>query len=294
MKPLFRPLAFYVNPREPELEMYIAWLAEHGVGLLGTNSIPLGEQNFVPRVTALLEKHDMRMVSVHSEIGLLSPDGDDAQLRPLFRPALERAREWNAECIVYHFRSIQQPWKDAIWWEENAYIQSVGVEAIDRRLEDVLTWLCEEAAKLGVGIALENVQSHFAFAYRVDEIAALVRRVGAPNLGLCLDSGHAHLSGVDVASAVRLAGDKLMTTHFHDTFAGRAPRDMIHEVDLHLVPGLGTINWPAVLRAMDEIGYEAPITFEGPRIPGEADSRRAWELTMTTWAAFEKLAAGVG
>lgn len=285
-----RPLAFYLSPRDPQLARYAAWLAGQGIGLVGTNSILPHEAHLIPVVSELLQKHSLGMVSVHSELGLLAGDGQDALLRPQFHAALQRAHTWGAECVVYHFRSIQQPWKPTIWWEENAYIQTEGVSKIDDRQVETLNWLCEQAQALGMGIALENVQNHFAYAYRVEEIARLVDRVGAPNLGICLDSGHAHLSGVDVPGAIRTAGHRLMTTHFHDSYAGVAPRASLHDADLHLVPGLGTIDWPEVIRAMDDVAFQGPVVFEGPRIPGEPDSCIAWELTMRLWAVFVKLA----
>ena len=81
-------------------------------------------------------------------------------------------------------------------------------------------WLCDEAARRNLVITLENVLVQHVFGFRVAEIAAFVERLGAPNLGICLDSGHAHASGLDVAQAVRTAGKHLRTLHLHDNFGG--------------------------------------------------------------------------
>ena len=52
---------------------------------------------------------------------------------------------------------------------------------------------------------------------------------------------------------LRQFADRLHHIHLHDNNG---------LVDLHLPPGTGTINWPAVATALRDIGYAKTITLE--------------------------------
>ncbi len=70
--------------------------------------------------------------------------------------------------------------------------------------------------------------------------------------GICLDFGHAHLEDGAPEAAEALSGH-ITTTHVHDNKG---------ELDNHLVPFDGTIDWPATLMAMSKVGYSGPLMFE--------------------------------
>lgn len=70
--------------------------------------------------------------------------------------------------------------------------------------------------------------------------------------GICLDFGHAHLEDGAPEAAEALSGH-IITTHVHDNKG---------QLDNHLVPFDGTIDWPATLMAMSKVGYSGPLMFE--------------------------------
>jgi sugar phosphate isomerase/epimerase len=72
------------------------------------------------------------------------------------------------------------------------------------------------------------------------------------DVGICMDFGHGGLSG-DPVDAVETASGHVITTHVHDNL-GRT--------DDHLVPFEGSIDWPAVLMAMEKIGYDGLYMLE--------------------------------
>ncbi len=102
--------------------------------------------------------------------------------------------------------------------------------------------LAERAARAGVRVAIENGAHRDDWEFIVE----MVREFGHPNVGLNVDTGHANLGDMDAPTAVRLAGDRLITTHLQDNFGER---------DDHLPPGKGRIDWPAVVAALREVGY---------------------------------------
>ena len=132
-----------------------------------------------------------------------------------------------------------------------------------------LDTLADAAEPLGVRLALEvipNSLSHpEALVTLIDDV--LERRT----VGICLDTGHAHLWG-DVADAIEICSGHLHTTHLHDNHGRR---------DEHLMPGHGTIDWDATLLAFQKVGYDGAWVFElGPSatpadtLAAAADARR--------------------
>lgn len=121
-------------------------------------------------------------------------------------------------------------------------------EALARSLVE----LAGDAAGAGVVLCVENMPPGVFPGSRMADLAAIVAEVAHPNVGLALDTGHAHL--VDTPEAETLAaGGLLRTTHVHDNH-GRQ--------DVHLLPGRGTIDWPAWIGALDEVGYAGPVMLE--------------------------------
>ena len=283
-------IGFYVNPKHADLERHFSWLHDHGIRCIGGPCHPETDE-VLRRMDRLMEKYEMRMASLHHGAPqLLSPDGDDDRLRPGYAMLFERAKRWNAGAVVIHFRSLEQPWRDGIWWAETDYITRIGVKEYDRRQGRMLKWICGKIAKSNTVIALENLPQRWPYSYDAAEIAETVRGYKIPNLGVCFDSGHANLGDINPVQAVSSLGKTLVTTHLHDNFGWTGPRSSHLATDLHLVPGLGTIDWRAMLLAFRKIGYKGPYIFEGPNLPGETEEEKIWGLTLQNWAAFETLA----
>ena len=103
-------------------------------------------------------------------------------------------------------------------------------------------------------ICLENMQE----APLAHDLVEIVESSGAPNLGVCLDTGHLHLTGTSQADFIRASGDKLRALHIADNEG---------DFDAHLFPfGRGTVDWAEVVSALREAGCSALFNFE---VPGE-------------------------
>lgn len=126
----------------------------------------------------------------------------------------------------------------------------------------------EEAKRLGIGIAVENMVDFRKWRRRycggdIYELIELVDRIHDPAVGICLDTGHANLSGIEVGPAIRAIGSRLKATHINDN------RD--NGNDEHLFPYFGTVNWTDTMKAFREIGYDGDFAYEAgsQRIPAE-------------------------
>lgn len=290
-----REMGFYMSPRDPKLAQRLAWLREQGVRHVGLDGNVPTKPAELKAITDALAQAGMQVVALHGWGHMAHPDNNQKALYASHLTYLDRAAALKAEQMIVHFRVLALPWHEGVGYEEAAYIARLGLDAYDARVLELLDWLAEQAAQRGVRIALENLPCEHQFSYRVEEIVALVGRCKAKNVGICLDSGHANCSGLDAAAAIRAAGKRLITTHLHDNLGGGDPRLPITATDLHLCIGLGTINWPAAIRALTTIGYQGPAMVEGTRIAPKKSAGDDWqksvEMCIANFRAAESLVA---
>jgi len=122
-------------------------------------------------------------------------------------------------------------------------------EMTARRLEDLLA----DCERYGVILCLENMPFRGQRISPPARIASLVCRIQSPNLGICLDTGHANVLGVDAGDAVRCCAENLRVLHVHDNNGN---------TDAHMLPFTGTVNWTSFTSALAEIGFAGSLDLE--------------------------------
>lgn len=115
--------------------------------------------------------------------------------------------------------------------------------------ESALEHLGAFAHPLGVRLLVENLLSEPTTPARLLTILELAH---LPNVGVCLDLGHAHIS-VGIAEAVTTLGDRIGSVHVHDNHGLK---------DEHLWPGDGTIDWPGTARILKTLSTPPPTVLE--------------------------------
>jgi sugar phosphate isomerase/epimerase len=171
--------------------------------------------------------------------------------------ALHIARRIPAAVLVAHLGLPRSQPRDA----------AVGANDTRAAARRSIEELQRTAQPLGVQIAVEVIPNELS---RAGSIVHFVED-DMNGVGICLDFGHAHLDG-DVVDAVETVSEHLIATHVHDN-RGRG--------DDHLLPFEGTIDWAAVLTAVQKVGYDGPFMFEivpqGSTKETLAQARRARE-----------------
>ncbi|MFW6059739.1 MAG: sugar phosphate isomerase/epimerase family protein [Phycisphaeraceae bacterium] len=133
--------------------------------------------------------------------------------------------------------------------------EGIAEERIAEMRTAALRTLADHVRDTELTICLENAGQHKGSAQALVEMIALADR---PNLGICLDTGHLHLTGGDQAEFIRTAGPLLKALHIADNEG---------QTDQHLMPfGRGTVAWDVVTRELNALPYERLFNFE---IPGE-------------------------
>jgi sugar phosphate isomerase/epimerase len=128
------------------------------------------------------------------------------------------------------------------------------------RCREGLAQLVETAREHGTKIAVENLPpDHLGGS--LEEIRWILDGLDPEVAGFCLDTGHAMLGQDDPCDYIRGLGDRLCAIHWHTNN---------HEDDAHLFPGVDGTVWDDFFAALDEVGYDLPVTVEA--VPPETVS----------------------
>ena len=178
---------------------------------------------------------------LHAPGGLRAhaPEGHRA-----FAGLLAYAAEAGAGSVVYHAANFpDEPASEALVLAETR----------------ALAGLAPLAERLGVMIALENLAPVYpgpdALSFSPGALRTMARRIASPNVGLCLDVGHANivasLRRTDPLELIEPALDRAVVVHLHDNLGARREHEAAPELDpvrldLHLSPGRGTVPWARI------------------------------------------------
>jgi sugar phosphate isomerase/epimerase len=116
---------------------------------------------------------------------------------------------------------------------------------------DSLNQVAERCSKLGVGCTLENKLPHLLFA-NTSDLLWILATMDTVQVGVCLDTGHANLTG-DIYSIMHKLSRHLRMVHAHDNHGNG---------DEHLPPGKGYIDWSRVLTELEGTGFRGGFILE--------------------------------
>jgi len=107
----------------------------------------------------------------------------------------------------------------------------------------------EHASSLGVGLTLECWNRYGTYMLnRLDESARMWRETGLTRGGIMADTFHMNVEERSIPGAIRDIADLLNHVHLSDSN--------------RLAPGLGHIDFIAVLQALRDVGYGQGLAFE--------------------------------
>jgi 2-keto-myo-inositol isomerase len=123
----------------------------------------------------------------------------------------------------------------------------------------VLSELGEIAGSHGVSLAFEFLGQTDCSVQTLDLANEIVSRVARPNIGLVIDSFHFYAGGSTIEMIDALDPERLFIFHIND--AEDLPREQLQ--DSHrLLPGLGILPVPEMLKAFRRIGYDRVASVE--------------------------------
>jgi len=112
--------------------------------------------------------------------------------------------------------------------------------------------LADAAKGLGIMIAVENLPPGY-LGGSVAEMKRILEGLDPEVVGFCLDTGHAMLGADSYTDYIRAFGDRMIAIHWH----GNDGKE-----DGHTFPCDGSRSWDDFVAALDEVGYDLPVTVE--------------------------------
>lgn len=209
---------------EPEVEQIQKWLAEYGLQLLDIHGSDGVEKSWI---SPLEHQRLAGMELVRNRIDFAYNLGSDTVVMHIFEPQDEAARP-------------------RFWEQARKSLDALQPYAGQRGVRLALENLVQK--RLGAEPPFDTGDAIYNFA----TISRLFDLYSPDYLGLCYDSGHAHI-GSDQIEAVALLRERLMALHLHDN-------DGVG--DQHKLPFSGGIGWDRVAEIIADSGYAKGISME--------------------------------
>lgn len=202
-------------------------------------------------IARVFQDADVRIASLATNLFWQCNYGDPdpavrQQAMELTRAGLDRAAWLGTDALLV------VPAVVGLWNESSPRVSYA--QALDRSYE-ILTRLREDAEDRGIHIAIENVWNRFLLS--PVEMRDLIDRVNSPWVGAYFDIGNAMAFGYP-QDWIDVLGRRIVRVHAKDYGLARGGADGFA---CHLQEG--SVDWPAVIAALERSGYDGPLTYEG-------------------------------
>ncbi len=183
---------------------------------------------------------------------------------PLFEPSLgnpdPEARAWRIDYIKRCIDLARELECDTVSVTSGRMVPGMPPEEGRKVLRQSLEELLDYAQGTGVRLAMEYEPG--LLVERGEEVAALIREIGASHFGANMDFGHSRVLGENPWTVIMDLGAHIFHVHLEDIREGK---------HYHRIPGDGDVNFPLILRGLRRIGYRGFLTVELYTYPHEPD-----------------------
>lgn len=177
------------------------------------------------------EKYDMEIPSLAiGELNNVPLKGDDPRAEQWVCDSIEVCKAMNVRRVLLAF-----------FMSGDIKGDPEGTNVVVEKLKRIVP----KAEKAGVTLTIESWLT-------AEEHLDIIERVGSPAVRVYYDVGNSQLKGYDICKEIRMLGDHIVEFHAKDY-------DDIY--------GKGSMDFPAVRSAMDDIGYRGWIVMEGVKMP---------------------------
>jgi sugar phosphate isomerase/epimerase len=196
----------------------------------GENDLPLFNKDLQQKILAEAKRNEMEIASL--AMGTLNgvPYKSDPRTERWVAEAIDVSKGMGANVILLAF-----------FGDGDLRNDPKGTDVVVERLKKV----APKAEDAGVTLGIESWLS-------AEEHLAIIERVGSPAVKVYYDVANSHKAGYDIYAEIRRLGRHICEFHAKDYD------------DLY---GKGTIAFPEVRKAMDDIGYRGWLVMEGTKMP---------------------------
>jgi len=232
----------------------------------------------------VLKDYPVEIFTTHAIWLVSEPNKPAGEILPFHEDFIRKASILGIKCITYHFGQCMGLEEGEDFNLDKALKRyNVSLETFRKNNIHILKEICKKAQVYGLSITIENlpVGCLADFGTNVSNLLKIIQEVNEPNLGICFDSGHSFISGLNLYNEILKAGKFLFETHFHDNFGRISDKNIIN--DLHQPVGIGKINWIEVISALKKINFKNPVVFE------ISCDEKTLEINKANWDRFLQL-----
>lgn len=200
--------------------------------------------NFLARVSECARENDVEIYQLHAIWPTAGDDTPEGIARSLeyFNRSILGARLLGCKRVVVHPR-LPYGWGGGGTEEE--YFQANV---------DLMKSLMPAAVENDVTVCLENMPFKKGEVFStMREWLAVLDAVNHPRAKACLDTGHLNVMAEEPYAAVQALAKYLEAMHVHDNR---------WSLDMHLIPYQGTLDWNALIRGLQSIGFQGCVSLE--------------------------------
>ncbi|MFE9245110.1 sugar phosphate isomerase/epimerase family protein [Nocardiopsis sp. NPDC006938] len=181
----------------------------------------------------------LRVCAVNADPGDLNdPHLSDADLARVLGPLIDTAAACGASLVLPCGKADREPLSGDL---------GADLDQVARRLLAA----ADQAAEHGVRVLVEAPHFH-RLAHSTERAADLLSRLPAERIGLVFDTSHVSAGGADEVSWVEQNADRIEHVHLRDALPG----------DINIGIGRGRADFPGVLVALEEAGYQGDLILE--------------------------------
>jgi sugar phosphate isomerase/epimerase len=150
--------------------------------------------------------------------------------------------------------ALLQPLKVVLHPSYIAGLGRLAREVTEKYALESLEMIVQKAHGLRLCLCLENMFPAAQWLVNPEDFVSILAKF--PTINLTLDTGHAHIDDTEGRRSLRfieLFPDRIGHIHASDNFG---------KEDVHLPIGAGTIDFPAIVKALKKNGYDDTVTLE--------------------------------
>ena len=247
-------LVYWLRTAErPDVDCYLREVAQIGVrdvfvGGHGVADIRPGAQTGAKALAEAMAETGVSIHTIHALFGGrmdlgVTDEAERAVGLDTHRNTLRVAAGLGARNVVFHIGGMAP---------------QVSMDCVLLSIEALLP----VAQELGVALAIENLPPGLLGAEPQD-LVTIMEEFDSPLVGICLDTGHANLTG-GCGRWLDAIGSRINMVHLHDNCG---------DEDTHLPPGMGTVDWGDLKARVRACGYTGPWVSETRMQPGWTAAR---------------------
>ena len=229
-------------------------------------------QDYIDEINEAAKRADIRLVQAHAPMGRPLEDGG-ALLKDTLR-CVDACGAWGIPNLVVH----------------SGYSLGLTPEETFARNKEFFLPILERAERYGLRILVENFNKMYIdglfWIDNATDLKRMIELVNHPLFQAVWDVGHANLQEIPQDEELKLLGKHVCALHIHDNMG---------DIDAHLTPFFGNLNFDELMTGLLEIGYNGFFTFEVGRVFTAPDKKRQFprneritDAPLELRAAFER------